>query len=279
MKSSLGRKSISLITLAFLTLMSAVILFPIWMTLINSLKSRGEMLNNMLALPVVLRFENYIYAFQKTNYLNSLLNTVIITLAGLAGIVLLASMAGYKLSRTKTRLSNVIFSLFVMSMLIPFYSIMITLYRIIINLSLDDSLLGLGLIYTGLGVPMAIFLFHGFVKSIPLELDEAAVIDGCDDYRLFFRIIFPLLHPITATIIILNGLWMWNDFLLPLLVLSDSRKHTILIAITALFGQYGNNEWTAILATLTAGMLPAIIFYLLLQKNIVKGIADGAIKG
>lgn len=265
----------------FLFLLTAALftLFPIYMGLLNSLKTEGAMMNNILAIPDHFEFGNYIDAYRKVNFMRSLWNTSAVAVVGLAGIIVCASMAGYKLSRTSGKLSGFLFGLFAMSILIPFNSIVITLTKIAKVLNLQGSLLGLGLIYIGLGVAFAIFLYHGFVKSIPRDLDEAAVIDGCGEYRLFSVIIFPLLLPITATIAILNLLWMWNDFLLPLLILTDSDKYTLLLSINMLFGQYGNNDWSAILAALILTMLPVIVFYLLLQKYILKGIADGAIKG
>ena len=172
-----------------------------------------------------------------------------------------------------------LFGLFVMSMLIPFHAIMITLTQISRELNVQGSTVGLGLIYIGLGVPMSIFLCHGFVKSIPRELEEAAVLEGCNEIQLFGFIIFPLLLPIIATIAILNTLWMWNDFLLPLLMLTDSSTYTLLISTSMLFGEYGINDWSAILASLVLTLLPVIVMYLLLQKYIISGIADGALKG
>jgi raffinose/stachyose/melibiose transport system permease protein len=163
-------------------------------------------------------------------------------------------------------------------MLIPFHSIMISLVRIARVTNLQGSLVGLGIIYIGLGVPMAIFLYTGFIRSIPIELDEAARIDGCSDLRLFFSIIFPQLKPITVTIIITNALWMWNDFLLPLLMLPNSKNYTLLLSTNMLFGQYGNNDWPAILSVLIMAMLPAVVFYMILQKSILKGISEGALK-
>ena len=194
-------------------------------------------------------------------------------------MIIFSSMAGYKLSRTPGWLSRFLFGLFVMSMLIPFHSIMITLTKIARDLSIQGSAPGLGLIYIGLGCPMAIFMYHGFVKSIPRELDEAALIDGCGELRLFFSVVFPLLRPITATIAILNTLWIWNDFLLPQLMLTDFDQYTLLLSTNALFGEYGNNDWSAILATLIMAILPVIMIYLVLQKYIMKGIVEGAIKG
>lgn len=269
----------SALILFYLICAAVFTLFPIYISLLNSLKTKGDLLNNILSIPAHFEFGNYIDAFIKIRYPRCLLNTAIVVAVGLTGIVLFASMAGYKLSRTKGKLSGFIFGLFIISMLIPFYSIMISLYKIAASIGVNDSTVGLGFIYIGLGVSMAIFLYHGFVKSISYELEEAAAIDGCGPFRLFFTIVFPLLHPITATIIVLNSLWMWNDFLLPLLMLSDFNQYTLLISTTILFGEYGNNDWPAILAALIMTMLPAFTLYLLLQKYIVKGITEGAVKG
>nr|WP_143192384.1 carbohydrate ABC transporter permease [Paenibacillus sp. P32E] len=258
---------------------SVITLFPIYMGVLNSFKTDGELLNDVLAAPASFQFSNYAAAIDKINFWRSLGNTAVIAAVGLLGIILFSSMAGYKLSRTPGRLSRFLFSLFILSMLIPFHSTMITLTKITRELHVQGSILGLGLIYIGLGVSFAIFLYHGFVKSIPRDLDEAAVMDGCGDFRLFFVVIFPLLLPITATNAILNLLWMWNDFLLPLLMLTDSNSYTLLLSTNMLFGQYGNNDWSGILASLVMAMLPVIIFYLLLQKYILNGIADGAVKG
>ena len=273
------KKVISSLIFIFLFLAAIFTLFPIYMGLLNSLKTEGDMLNNLLAIPSHLELGNYKDAFHKIEFMRSLWNTIVVVLVGVIGIVLFSSMAGYKLSRTKGKLSAFLFGLFVMSMLIPFHSIMITLTRISIGLHVQGSNVGLGLIYIGLGVPMAIFLYHGFVKSIPKEVEEAAIIDGCGEFQVFFKIIFPLLRPITATVAILNVLWMWNDFLLPLLMLSDSDNYTLLLSTNMLFGEYNNNDWSAILAALILAMIPVIILYLLLQKYIVKGISDGALKG
>ncbi|REK75221.1 carbohydrate ABC transporter permease [Paenibacillus paeoniae] len=273
----LGRRIGSGAVLLFLLIAAIVTLFPIYMALLNSVKTQGEMLTNILAWPSMPEFGNYVDAFQKTRYLRSLGNTIIVVAVGLTGIILFSSMAGYKLSRTPGKLSAILFGLFVMSTLIPFHSIMITLVTISKELRLQGSTVGLGLLYIGLGVAVAIFLYHGFVKSIPRELDEAAVMDGCGEFRLFFTIILPLLMPITATIAILNTLWMWNDFLLPLLMLTNYKSYTLLLSTNMLFGEY-NNDWSAILASLVLAMLPVIILYLALQKYILHGIAEGAIK-
>lgn len=269
----------SIIVVVVLFVGAIVTLFPIYMGILNSLKSDGEILNNILAFPTKLSFNNYSNTVEKINFWPSLLNTAKVTLLGLAGIIIFSSMAGYKLSRTKGKLSGALFSVFILSMLIPFHSIMITLTKISKELGIQGSLSGLGMIYIGLGISMAIFLYHGFVKSIPRALDEAAFIDGSGEFRLFFLVIFPLLLPITATVAILNLLWMWNDFLLPLIMITDSNNYTLLLSTNMLFGEYGNNEWSLILAALVMTMLPIIVFYLILQRYILQGVADGAVKG
>ncbi len=278
-KSIIRKRIVSILIFIILIIYAIFSLFPIYMGLLNSLKSDGEMLNNIMGIPERLKFENYVSAFGKINYFKSLFNTLIVAIIGVSGMILFGSMAGYKLARTKSKLSTFFFGLFVMSMLIPFHSIMITLTRISKNLHVQGSIAGLGVIYIGLGVPMAIFLYNGFVKSIPKELEEAAIIDGCGEFKVFFHIIFPLLRPITATVAILNLLWIWNDFLLPLLMITDSKKYTLLLSINMLFGQYNNNDWSAILASLILSMIPVVTIYLILQKYIIKGISDGAIKG
>ncbi|QSF46329.1 carbohydrate ABC transporter permease [Paenibacillus tianjinensis] len=272
------RKSASLFITLFLTIGAIISFFPIYLAIINSLKTQGEMFASFTALPTKLHFENYAHAFKQINLLGSTINSVIVSVIGIGGIIFCAALAGYKLSRTSGRLSAAIFSLFIASMLVPFHSIMIPLTRMAKNLHVSGSTYGLALIYIGLGVNMAIFLYHGFVKSIPRELEEAARIDGCGEFQTFFRIIFPLLLPITVTIAILDFLWIWNDFLLPLLMLTDSTKYTLILSTNTLFGEY-NKEWSLILAALVLTALPVIIIYGFFQKFIMQGIAEGAIKG
>ncbi|MEA5015585.1 MAG: carbohydrate ABC transporter permease [Candidatus Limiplasma sp.] len=253
-------------------------LFPLGMALMNSFKTNGQLLLNPMSLPTGYTLDNYLRTWEKMHYLRSLGNNVMLAGVGVGLIVLFSALAGWKLSRTKTRLSAVLFSLFVFSMLIPFSSIMIPLYRVVLALKIKNSLLGLALVYAGMGVSMAIFLYHGFVGSIPLELEEAAAIDGCGSLQTFLRVLLPLLKPITATIVITNVLWIWNDFLLPLIVISRSQHYTLLLSTNTLFGQY-SSDWTAILSALILAAIPVIVFYALFQKSILQGIADGALKG
>lgn len=261
-----------------LILGSLVAMLPIYMAVVNSFKTQGEMFQSFIALPTTLHWENYSDAFNKINLLGSSMNSAIVSFLGIGGIVFCASLAGYKLSRTSGRLSNLIFFMFVASMLVPFHSIMIPLTRVAKGMGVQGSTYGLALIYIGLGVNMAIFLYHGFVKSIPRELEESAQIDGCNEFQTFFQIIFPLLLPITVTIAILDFLWIWNDFLLPLLMLTDVNRYTLILSTNMLFGEY-NKEWPLILSSLVLTAIPVILIYAFFQKFIMEGIAEGAVKG
>jgi len=252
-------------------------LSPILLALLNSFKTNGEIYTNILSFPETWQIDNYTRAFVKTNYLQSLGNTIYLVVLSLFGIVLVSSMAGYKLARTKTTISKVLFTVFILSMLIPFHSIMIGLVKVSHDLKVQGSLIGLATIYVGIGSPMAIFLYHGFVKNIPQEIEEAARIDGCNEFQLFVRVVLPMLKPITSTIIILNALWIWNDFLLPMLMITDKDKYTLLLSTKMLFGQY-SADWSKILAILVLALLPVVMVYVFMQKHIIKGVSDGAIK-
>ena len=261
-----------------LIVMALFTLFPLFMALMNSFKTNGQLLTDVMSVPQSLNLDNYVRTWNKMHYLRSFGNNLYLATVGVSLIVLLSALAGWRLSRTKTRLSSVLFSLFVFSMLIPFSAIMIPLYRVVLALKLKNSLLGLSFVYAGLGVSMAIFLYHGFVKGVPLELEEAAAIDGCSMRQTFFAIVMPMLTPVTATIVITNTLWIWNDFLLPLVVISKSDKYTLLLSTNTLFGQY-SSDWTAILSALILAAVPVIVFYAVFQKRILEGIAEGAVKG
>ncbi|WP_419874095.1 carbohydrate ABC transporter permease [Candidatus Pristimantibacillus sp. PTI5] len=272
------KKSTSILITFLLSIGAAISFFPIYLAVINSFKTQGEMFESFVSFPTSFQFDNYVNAFRQLNLLNSTLNSVIISVLGIGGIILCSALAGYKLSRTSGKISGIIFFLFISSMLVPFHSIMIPLTRMAKALSVQGSTYGLAIIYIGLGVNMAIFLYHGFVKSIPRELEEAAQIDGCNEYQTFFKIIFPLLVPITVTIAILDFLWIWNDFLLPLLMLTDVDDYTLILSTNTLFGEY-NKEWSLILAALVLTAIPVIIIYSFFQKFIMHGIAEGAVKG
>jgi len=261
----------------FAILLGLVFLVPFYYVIANSLKPFAEILTNTSALPKVLQFQNYVSAFEKLDYLKVLSNSLIITIASNIVLVVFCSMAAYMLVRTKKKISNIIFMSFVAAMIIPFQSIMIPLIKTAGNLNLLNSIWGLVIMYLGFGSGMTIFLYHGFIKGIPVELEEAAIIDGCSRFGLFWRIVFPLLKPITVTIVILNSLWIWNDYLLPSLVLQNPELRTIPLATFFFFGQY-TKQWDLALAALMLGIIPLLIFFFAMQKHIIKGITSGSIK-
>jgi len=256
-----------------------VFLFPILLVLYNSLKSFGEVMRNVMALPHRFAFENYSYVWKYMDYPRLFLNNVLVTAIGTVGILVISSIAAYKLSRTRSKLSAVLYFLIIVPMLIPFQSIMVTVLKLARELHLANSIWGLGVQYWGLGAPLAVFIYHGFVKGIPRELDESATIDGASGFSLFFRIIFPLLKPVTATVAVLDIMWIWNDFLLPLLMVNGSAStKTLTLAAYSFVGQY-NTDWQYTMTALVMAVLPSIIVFVLLQKHIVKGVTAGAVKG
>ena len=200
---------------SLLTIAALYTLFPLLMALMNSFKSNRELLTNVMSWPTEWNLDNYIRTYEKMHYGRSFVNTAILAGLSVSLIILFSALAGWKLCRTKTGLSRFLLKLFIFSMLIPFSSIMIPLYKVTLALGIKNSLLGLSFVYAGLGVSMAIFLYHGFVKSIPTEMEEAAAIDGCGSVQTFFRIVLPMLKPITATITITNVPVSYTHLTLP----------------------------------------------------------------
>ena len=265
------------ITLAFLGItLGLLFLSPFYIILINSFKTKKELFTSVLSFPKVFNLNNYKEAFDRLHYLNAITNSLFITIGAVIVIAIFASMAGWMLERTKSKLSNVILLLFVSSMLIPFQAIMLPLVRIMGKLGLLN-MGGLIFMYLGFGAALSIFLYHGFVKGIPKELDEASMLDGCNKFQTFWYIIFPLLKPITVTVSILNIVWIWNDFLLPSLVINRPETQTLPLRTFFFFGEY-TKQWHLALAGLTLTIIPVIIFYFIAQKHIIKSIAAGSIK-
>lgn len=260
---------------AVLFVIAVVFLFPAILTLLNSFKSDPEIVMSPVSLPTRFSFDNYVQAWKETRFPIVFCNTLIITALSTAGIILVSSMAAYALVRNKSRVSWFLFLLFTFSMVVPFQAIMVPLFINAKSLNLL-SVLGIIPIYIGLGSPLAIFMFHGFIKGVPVEIEEAASIDGASPFRRFFQIVFPLLSPVTATVAILDVLWIWNDFLLPLLILP--KQSTLQLAQFSFFGLY-RQQYSLAMASLVLSAAPVVVFYLAMQKYIIKGIGAGAVKG
>lgn len=261
-----------------LTGICLVTITPLFFAIINSFKSYGEMMASFVTLPSELDFSNYVRAWEVANYQKSFIVSLLITGFSTAGIILFSSMASYKLARTKTGLSDALYMFFVFAMAIPFHAIMIPLVQLANKMHLTQSIPGIVLIYWGMMIPFAVFMLHGFVKLIPLELEEAAIIEGSSPLHTYFKIVFPLMKTPIATIATLDALSVWNDFLMPMLILAGKPNlRTIPMMQANLFGQY-TSEWNVALAGLVLGLAPCLIFFLLMQKNIVSGLTAGAIK-
>ncbi|MEN6500437.1 MAG: carbohydrate ABC transporter permease [Rectinema sp.] len=288
MKTSRPRSPGAIATEIVTAIIFLLFMFPFLLVFINSAKTSFEVTQYPLALPT--RWGNLvdnivnIWTSESVRYPSSLLSSTIITAVSLVLINLFSAMAGWALVRTKTKTSSFIFFLFVASMVIPFQIVMFPLLSwfrtvtVATGVRLLRTYQGIILSYIGFGAPLSIFMFHGFIKSIPLELEEAATIDGCHRHQIFFKIIFPILKPIQATVLVLNGIWIWNDYLLPLLVLGKGNDvMTIPLAVSNFAGAFVK-QWDLILTAILMAMVPVIIFFLFAQKYIVKGMVAGAIK-
>lgn len=269
-----GRWTLTLV----LVLAALLFVFPLFLIFLNCLKSQQQITASLLSFPTEFHFENFPKAMEKMNYAAAFRNSLIVTVCGVAGLVLLSSMTAYQVVRRKCLASRVISALMVASMAIPFQVLMVPLVIVARNLRLINSLPGIIVMYWGFLLPMAMFLYQGFIKGVPRELEEAAMIDGCGQIRAFFRIVFPMLKPITATVAIINILGVFNDFTLPLIMLSSQNLKTLPLSFSVFYGSY-LNEWQLIMAGLVLSVFPVLIFFLLMQKNIMDGLTAGALKG
>ncbi len=276
-------KAIKILKETLILAACALYLFPIYIVLVNSFKNRQELYDSMLALPGKITGEFYKEAMEKMNFIKAISNSFIVTAISIAIIVILASMTAWMLVRTDNKLSRILFMVFVATMIIPFQTIMMPLMQVMgfirntFHLPMLNTLGGLIYMNVGFGASMAVFLYHGFVKSIPVSLEEAATIDGCNKLGVFIKIVFPMLKPTTVTVIILDVIWIWNDYLLPSLVLSGKALRTIPLSTASFFGQF-TIQWNLAMAGLMLTIIPVIIFYLCAQKYIIKGVAAGAVK-
>ena len=274
MQMKVWKKAIFVLLLIVLSLL---FLSPILLLLNSSFKDLKEIYLNVLALPSHFGLDNYKEAFEKLDFMRSFMNSLVITIVSTVLIVLVSSMAAWVLVRYNTRMSKFLFMLFAASMLIPFQCVMLPLVDFMSDLNLMNRP-GIVFMYVGFGCSMSIVLYHGFIKNIPLELEEAATLDGCSTFRMFFSVVFPLLKTITVTVAILNVMWIWNDFLLPNLIINRAGWQTLPLKTYLFFGQFTKN-WDLATAGLILCMIPIIIFYVFCQRYIVKGVTDGDVKG
>jgi raffinose/stachyose/melibiose transport system permease protein len=254
---------------------------PVVIVVMNSFKGALYLRSGMaFELPTkesYVGFENYVRAAEKVGIADAIKWSFIITVCAVLAIVLFTSMTAWYITRVKSKITSILFYLFVFSMIVPFQMVMFTMAGLSEMMGLNTPQ-GLILLYVGFGAGQCVFMFSGFVKAIPYDVEEAAMIDGCTPIQTFFRVVAPMLKPTMITIAILQTMWVWNDYLLPKLTLPTDVK-TIPTAIAALTGSHGQNDLGALMACLVIAIIPIIIFYLICQKHIIRGVAAGAVKG
>ncbi|SHK28518.1 carbohydrate ABC transporter membrane protein 2, CUT1 family (TC 3.A.1.1.-) [Anaerocolumna jejuensis DSM 15929] len=278
-KNGIRSKS-DLLLFFILLLLSVVFLSPIFIVLMNSFKGKffiSEAPFQLLTKETFVELKNYVSGIEKINFFHAAGWSFFITIASVAVILLFTSMTSWYITRVKNKVTNSLYYIFTFSMIVPFQMVMFTLTKVANVLHLDNPV-GLIVIYLGFGAGLSVFMFCGFVKSIPIELEEAAMIDGCSPLQTFFQVVMPVLKPIVVTVGILNTMWIWNDYLLPYLLIGTEYK-TIPVAIQYLKGGYGSIDMGAMMAMLVLAIIPIVIFYMTCQKFIIEGVVTGAVKG
>lgn len=275
------KKLLSTIGTVFFTILCFSWVLPVLIVLMDSFKSRTYISLEPFTFPTEQTFvglENYVQAIDYYGFLDAVGWTVFITVGSVFVILICCSMCAWFITRVANRFTNGVYLLCVLSMVVPFQMVMFTLSLVADRLGLSTPW-GIIIVYLGFGAGLAVFMFCGFVKSIPIEIEEAALIDGCSPIRTFFSVVLPIMKPTYISVAILQAMWIWNDFLLPYLVLDTTEYKTISIVIQFMKGSYGRVDMGAIMAALIMAVIPVVIFYLLCQKHIIKGVAAGAVKG
>jgi len=271
----------SMVWTVLLSLVSIIYVVPVILVLINSFKRKAYISRNPFNIPtgkMFVGFENYVNGIQKIGFFSAFLNSLIVTVGSVVVIILCCSMAGWYITRVNSIFTKGLYYLCVFSMIVPFQMVMYTLSKTADALHLGNPW-GIIIVYLGFGAGLAVFMFCGFAKSIPLEIEEAAMIDGCNPIQTYFQVVMPILKPTAISVAILEAMWVWNDYLLPSLVLDKTKYKTIPIAIQYLKGGYGSVDMGAMMAMLVLAILPIIIFYVFSQKYIIDGVVAGAVKG
>lgn len=271
----------SVLETLLLVLLAALTLVPLFLVVQNSFKSRFYISGDPFALPnkeTFVALENYISGLSAGGFFAAFGRSLLITVVSVGLIVLCTSMAAWYLMRVRTALTKGMYYLFVFSMIVPFQMVMYTMTYLVGRAKLN-TVVGMPFIYLGFGAGLSVFMLCGFIRGIPRELEEAATIDGCNPVQTFFLVVLPLLKPTAVTVAILNTMWIWNDYLLPYLVLGTEKK-TVPVAIQiAMQGAYGSTDYGGLMAMLVLAMIPIVVFYLFCQKYIIKGVVAGAVKG
>ncbi|MGG4143723.1 carbohydrate ABC transporter permease [Paenibacillus algorifonticola] len=270
-------KPLAFLKTILLYIVLLLFLLPFLLVILNTFKTTQQFVENPLSWPKQFNFNNYMKAIEDMDFMTGFLNSSIITISSVFIIIFFSSMTGYLFVRFKWKANSILFFAMLASMTLPFQALMIPLVLIYGELGLLNSQGSLLFMYLGFGVPFAVFTFHGFMKGVPLELEESAFIDGSTRLRTFFQIVVPLLKPVMVTLIVLDTLWIWNDYLLPSLILQSPSMRTLPLSNYGFFSTY-SVDFSPLMAGLIMTIIPVLILYLLLQKQIIKGITEGALK-
>lgn len=266
---------------AIFTVISLLWVFPIVLVVINSFKKKAYITRRPFEIPtdkMLVGLENYFKGIERTGFFSAFWTSLFITVFSVAAIILFCSMTAWYIMRVKDAFTSAIYYLCLFAMIVPFQMVMYTLSKTANMLHLGNPV-GIIVVYVGFGAGLSVFMFTGFVKSIPLEIEEAAMIDGCNPLQTYFQVVFPIMKPTCITVMILQAMWVWNDYLLPSLVLDQKKYKTIPMAVQYLKGGYGSVDMGAMMAVLVLSIIPIIIFYLACQKYIIEGVVAGAVKG
>lgn len=270
------------ILFVILLVVAVVVLYPLFFILNNSFKGKFFISKDPFSLPTGETFSglsNYVNGLIKTGLLSAIGWSFFITIVSVMLIILFTSMTAYYITRVKTKLTQALYYMFVFSMIVPFQMVMFTMSSLADTFHLKNPI-GMCVLYLGFGAGLSVFMFAGFIKSVPIDIEEASMIDGCTPLQNYFKVVFPILKPTAITVAILNAMWIWNDFLLPYLVIGISTKYkTIPVVVQMLVGSNGNKDMGALMAMLVLSIIPIVIFYLTCQKYIIEGVVAGAVKG
>ena len=276
-----AKSKMNFVLTALFSIISLAYIFPIALVIINSFKKKAYISRKPFEIPTGNMFvglENYIRGMEKTQFFTSFGTSLFITVASVALIILCTSMCAWYIVRVHNKFTSGFYYLCLFSMIVPFQMVMYTLSKIADTLGLSNPV-GIILVYLGFGAGLSVFMFCGFIKSIPLEIEESAMIDGCTPIQMYFKIVLPILKPTCITVSILQAMWIWNDYLLPSLVLDLRKYKTLPIAIQYLKGGYGAVDMGAMMGALVLSIIPIIVFYIACQKHIIEGVVAGAVKG
>lgn len=273
------RKGSVIVGRTFLIALSIIYLFPFLISILLAFKSKQETTKDVLALPETLHWENFSDAIVKANIFNSMKNSIIVTVASVVIVLIVASMAGYAIGRQYHKKAYRIYeSILSASMMIPFQTLMIPIYRMFREIGLLNTLPGVIILIAGINIPFAVMMYIGFVRTIPVELEEAAMLEGCGRFQIFTKVIFPILKPTTVTIAVLDALWAWNDFNASLIVLQKNEVKTIPMQQYVFFGEH-SADYNMAFAAAVISMIPVVLFFIIMQKHIEEGMTAGAVKG